>query len=384
MTHHIQKKPLKIILFANTDWYLYNFRLPLAQAIKAQGHKIICISPPGAYGPRLEEAGCRWLPLPMMDRRSLNLWSEARLVQHLIPFYRQIRPDLACHFTLKCVIYGSLAARAIRIPTVNAITGLGHVFTSDTLRTRLLRPAIGGLLRFCLDHPRNLLILQNPDDQQELLSQRLVSPDRIRLIRGSGVNTERFKPRTTPRQPGPFRVLLAARLIWEKGIGEYAEAARQLRQAGLSIEFRLAGDPDPGNPTSVPREAIEEWQQLGLLRALGHVDTMEALLADTDLVVLPSYYREGAPRSLLEAAACGLPIITTDSIGCREVVDHEVTGLLIPPRDATALAAGIRRLHDAPDECLRMGQAGRAKIIAEFDERLVIEQTLSVYQELMP
>ncbi len=380
MVHGVQKKPMKILLFANNDWYLYNFRLSLAQAIKAQGHDVICISPPGPYGAGLEAAGCRWLPLPM-DRRSLNLWTEARLLQHLITLYRRVRPDLAHHFTLKCVGYGALAARATGVPTVNAITGLGHVFTSDTLRTRLLRPAIRGLLRFCLNHPHSRLILQNPDDREEFLAQGLIHAEHIRLIRGSGVDTQRFRPRTGPRWPGPFRVLLAARLLWEKGVGEYVEAARQLRQEGLPIEFRLAGAPDPGNPTSVPEGTIEEWQKQGLLTALGHVDAMEPLLADTDLMVLPSY-REGTPRSLLEAAACGLPIITTDTIGCREVVEHGVNGLLIPPRDATALAAAIRQLYDNPQECQRMGQAGRAKVLTEFDEQLVIKRTLAVYREL--
>jgi len=372
---------MKILLFANTDWYLYNFRLPLAQAIKAQGHEVVCISPPGAYGSRLEAAGCRWLPLPM-ERRSLNPWTEARLLQHLIALYHRERPDLAHHFTLKCVAYGALAARATGVSTVNAITGLGHVFTAYNFRTRLLQPPIRSLLRFCLRGLNSRLILQNPDDRQEFLAQHLICADHIRLIPGSGVNTQRFRPRAGPRQPGAFRVLLATRLLWDKGVGEYAEAARQLHREGLPIEFRLAGDPDPGNPTSVPQETIEEWQQQGLLTVLGHVGAMEPLLADTDLMILPSY-REGTPRSLLEAAACGLPIITTDAIGCREVVEHGVNGLLVPLRDATALATAIRQLHDDPQECQRMGQAGRAKVLAEFDERHIIEQTLAVYRELV-
>lgn len=380
--HSIKKKSLKIIMFANTDWYLYNFRLPLAQAIKAQGHEVICISPPGAYGPRLEAAGCRWLPLPM-DRRSLNPLGEARLLRHLISLYRQLRPDLAHHFTLKCVIYGTLAARSAGVPAINAVTGLGHTFTTDTFRTRLLRPPVRRLLRICFSYPNSRLILQNHEDQREFISQRLIRSEHIRLIRGSGVNTQRFRPRTTPRRTGPFRALLATRLLWEKGVGEYAEAARQLRREEVPIEFLLAGAPDPGNPTSIPQEIIVEWQQQGLFTVLGHVDAMEPLLADTDLMVLPSY-REGTPRSLLEAAACGLPIVTTDSIGCREVVEHGVNGLLVPPRDTAALAAAMRRLSSDPQECLRMGQAGRAKILAEFNERLVIEQTLSVYQELTP
>jgi glycosyltransferase involved in cell wall biosynthesis len=281
------------------------------------------------------------------------------------------------------VVYGAVAARAAGIPAVNAITGLGHVFTTDTFLTRLLRPPIRGLLRFCLNAPRSRLILQNPDDSQEFLAQRLIQAKQIRLIRGSGVNTQRFQPRAGPRRPGPFRVLLATRLLWDKVIGEYAEAARRLRREGAPIEFRLAGAPDPGNPASVPSATIVEWQQQGLFAVLGHVDIMELLLADTDLMVLPSYYREGTPRSLLEAAASGLPIITTDSIGCREVVEHGVNGLLVPPRDPTALADAIRQLFDDPQTCQNMGQAGRVKVMAEFEEQLVIAQTLAVYQELV-
>lgn len=373
---------MKILFFANTDWYLYNFRLPLAQALKAQGHEVVCISPPGSYSARLQMAGFRWLPLPM-ERRSLNPWTEARLLLHLIALYRRERPDLAHHFTLKCVVYGALAARATGATAVNAITGLGHVFTTDSFQTRLLRPPIRALLRICLNDSRSRLILQNPEDRQEFLAQRLICAEKIRLIRGSGVNTQRFQPRVGSRRPGPFRVLLATRLLWDKGVGEYVEAAKQLRREEVPIEFRLAGAPDSGNPASVPQETIAEWQRQGLITALGHVDAMEPLLADTDLMVLPSYYREGTPRSLLEAAASGLPIITTDSVGCREVVEPGVNGLLVSPRDATALADAIRHLYVDPQICQRMGQAGRAKVLAEFDERNVIEQTLAVYRELV-
>jgi glycosyltransferase involved in cell wall biosynthesis len=374
---------MKILLFANTDWYLYNFRLPLAQAIKAQGHDVVCISPPGAYGSRLKAAGCRWFPLPM-DRRSLNPWTETRLLQHLLVLYCRERPDLAHHFTLKCVILGALAARLAGIPAcVSSVDGMGYIFTSQDLKARLLRPVLRGLLRFCLNASHSRLILQNPDDWQEFLAHQLIRPERIHLIRGVGVNTQRFQPRVGLRRPGPFRVLLAARLLWDKGVGEYAAAARQLRREGLPIEFRLAGAPDPGNPASVPSGTIADWQQQGLFTVLGHTDAMEQLLADTDLMVLPSYYREGIPCCLLEATACGLPIITTDSIGCREVVEPGGNGLLVPLRDSTALAAAIRQLCNDPQKCQRMGQAGRTKALAEFDERIVIEQTLAVYRELV-
>lgn len=378
-----KKKSLKIIFFANTDWYLYNFRLTLALALKARDHEVLFISPPGPYGKRLEEAGCRWTPLPM-ERRSLNPWKESILLQHLAKLYRREQPDLAHHFTLKCVVYGALAAWIAdnNLPMVGAITGLGHVFTTDTLRNQLLRPLVRNLLRFCMNRSRSRLILQNRDDQQELLKYGLVDAQNIRLIRGSGVNTQRFQPHLNPRSPGPFKVLLATRLLWEKGVGEYVTAARQLCREGLNIQFQLAGLPDSGNPASVSKQIIEEWQQQGFINILGHVDNMESLLTDIDLMVLPSY-REGTPRSLLEAAACGLPIVTTDAIGCREVVEHGTNGLLVPPRDASALADAIRFLYNDPETCHRMGQAGRNKALMEFDEQIVIAQTLSVYQELV-
>jgi glycosyltransferase involved in cell wall biosynthesis len=179
-------------------------------------------------------------------------------------------------------------------------------------------------------------------------------------------------------------VLLAARLLWDKGIGEYVDAARQLRAAGLPIHFFLAGAPDPGNPDSVHQEELGAWAAEGLVQPLGHVADMRALFAKTDIVVLPSYYGEGVPRSLIEAAACALPMVTTNHPGCREVVTDGVDGLLVPVRDAGALAAAIRHLHDHPKWARQLGRAARAKALAESDERIVIERTLAVYQELLP
>lgn len=178
-----------------------------------------------------------------------------------------------------------------------------------------------------------------------------------------------------------MKVLLAARLLWDKGVGEYVTSARQLLQEGIAAEFLLAGDPDPGNPASIPAEQLARWRRESDVTLLGHVDDMPALLAQTDLAVLPSY-REGTPRSLLEAAACGLPLIATDAPGCREIVEHEVNGLLVPIKDAPLLAAALRRLCREPETRQRMGQASRAKALAEFDERIVFDKTRAVYGEL--
>ena len=181
----------------------------------------------------------------------------------------------------------------------------------------------------------------------------------------------------------PLRVLLAARLLWDKGLAEYVEAARRLRGEGRAIEFLLAGDPDPGNPAAVPESTVRGWADEGVLQWLGHVDDMAGLFASVDVVVLPSY-REGLPKGLIEAAACALPLVTTDVPGCREVVSDGVDGLLVPVRDAAALAAAIARLHDDPELAARLGKAARAKALAEFDEQIVIARTLAVYRELLP
>lgn len=377
------QKPLKVIFFANTEWYLYNFRLPLAKYLRDQGLEVVMLSPPGRYGPLLEREGFRWIPLDM-QRRSLNPARELALIRRLSAVYRAEKPDIVHHFTIKCVVYGSLIAGWHRIRyRVNAVTGLGFVFSDHRFTTRLLRPVVRGLMRAALAGGHSRLILQNVDDVAAFTSAGLVTPARMHLIRGSGIDTERFRPSDTrARAAAPMRVLLASRLLWDKGVREYVEAARRVRGQTASVEFLLAGTPDDGNPASVPAAQVEGWQREGAVTYLGHIADMPGLLKEIDVVVLPSY-REGAPRSLLEAAACGLPIVTTDVPGCREVVQDGVNGILVPPRDAAALAAAILRLYEHPDQRARMGRAGRETALKEFDQRRVLQETFAVYRQLL-
>jgi glycosyltransferase involved in cell wall biosynthesis len=373
----------KVILFANTDWYLYNFRRSLALALREHGYDVVLLSPPGEYGPRLRALGLEWQPL-RMNRRSINPIREILLLRRLVGLFRRERPALVHNFTIKCAVYGSLAARLAGVPgRVNAVAGLGYVFSSSSLRARLLRPLVLRLLRANLDGTHARLILQNPDDVRLFRQAALVHPERVRLIRSSGVDCTRFAQRSASRN-GTFRVLLAARLLWDKGIAEYVQAARILRTRNLQIRFLLAGNPDLGNPGAVPEDAIRGWAAENLVEWLGHVEDMAALLASVEAVVLPSYYGEGVPKTLIEAAACGLPVITTDTPGCREVVTDNVDGLLVPPRDAAALAEAIVRLQSDPELAHRLGMQARVKALTEFDERIVIEQTRKVYEELLP
>lgn len=373
----------KIILFANTDWYLYNFRRSLALAVQAAGHEVLLISPPGEYGVRFRELGLRWKALPAMDRRSLNPRRELRALAELVALFRREQPALVHNFTIKCAVYGSMAAMLTGVPArINAVAGLGYVFASDDRRARLLRPLVRALMRFAFRGRRSRLVLQNHDDARMFLDHRLIGDDRVRVIAGSGVDCNRFVPQTRSRGDPP-RVLLAARLLWEKGIEEYVQASRMLRAQGRPVRFLLAGASDPGNPAAVPEAIVRGWVDEGLVEWIGHVDDMPALFASIDMAVLPSYYREGLPKSLIEAAACATPLITTDMPGCRDVVTDGVDGLIVPPRDAEALCTAIVRLLDAPDLARKLGLAARAKALAKFDERIVIRRTLKTYDEVL-
>ena len=373
---------MKAVLFANTDWYLYNFRRALATSLQRAGYDVLLISPPGPYGNRLRGLGLRWEPLPM-QRRSLNPLRELALLWHLTRLLRRERPALVHGFTIKCAVYGSLAARLAGISArVNAVAGMGYVFTSSHVKARLLRPVVRGLLRLALGGRDARLILQNADDVELFRRAGLVDPAHIRLIRGSGVDCAQFAgiSRQAPDDGCP-RILLASRLLWDKGVGEYVAAIRQLRSQGRMLQALLAGTPDPGNPAAVPEPTIREWVDEGLLTWLGHVDDMAGLLGSVDIVVLPSY-REGLPRTLVEAAACGLPLITTDVPGCREVVSDGVDGLLVPMGNSEALAQAIARLQDHPAFARQLGEAARRKARTQFDERIVIQRTMAVYAEL--
>jgi glycosyltransferase involved in cell wall biosynthesis len=382
--NYADKTMPKIILFANTDWYLFNFRLSLARALRDGGWDVVLVSPPGEYGAALRDAGFRWQPLPM-QRHSLNPFREFGLVLHLYRLFRKERPDVVHSFTIKSAVYGSLAARMARVSRrVNAVAGLGFVFTNDSLKARLLKPVVRSLMRLTLNGPGAALILQNPDDVEMFETADIVNASRIHLIRGSGVNTSKFAqlsdvPKTGGRPP---RVLLAARLLWDKGIGEYVEAARILRRSGRKVEFLLAGEPDAGNPASVPINTVNGWVADGTLEWLGKVSDMPSLLRSIDIMVFPSY-REGLPKSMIEAAACGIALVTTDAPGCREVVSLSgVDGFRVPVKDGVSLANAIALLCD--DEPLRktVGNNARLRALNEFDEKIVIAQTMDVYERM--
>ena len=372
---------MKLILFANTDWYLYNFRRSLAFAAKSEGHDVLLVSPTGPYGQKLVDLGLRWIPAPM-KRRSLNPFRELVLLVWLWRLVRSEKADVVHSFTIKCAVYGGLAARFAGAARVNAIAGMGYVFISNEPLARALRPIVWALLRLALGGVRTRLILQNNDDISPFEKTGIGLAGNIRLIPGSGVDCTQFLPPAETERVPPLRVVLAARMLWDKGVREFVEAAHTLKVQGRELRFLLAGEPDPGNPASIPEAVLLDWEAAGLVDWLGHVDDMPALLASADIVVLPSY-REGLPKSLIEAAACARPLITTDVPGCRDVVTDGVDGLLVPVRDVLELAQAIARLQDDRSLARRLGEAARAKALVEYDEHRIIARTLDVYYDLL-
>lgn len=366
---------MKAILFANTDWYLFNFRLSLARALRDAGYEVVLISPDGPYGPQLAAEGFRWQAFPF-SRRGMNLLEEIKTIFRLRRFYRTEQPDVVHHFTIKCVLYGSLAAHLAGVPKViNAITGLGYMFSKGWL-ARLMRPVV--LLFYRLVLRNTTVIFQNPDDIALFQDHRLLEKSKIRLVRGSGADTDVFIP--SPEPPGDPAVMMVGRFLWEKGVGEFVAAARSLQEEGVRARFVLVGDTYPDNPGAVPPEQLQEWVQDGVVEWWGWHDDMRTILPQAHILCLPSY-REGMPLSLAEAGACGRPVVTTDAPGCREIVQNGVNGFLVPVRDSVSLAAALQKLIVDPALRQEMGRRGRERVEAEFSVRRIVYETLQVYNE---
>lgn len=372
---HAEGAGHRLLFFVSEDWYFVSHRLPLAVAAKNAGYAVTVLTRVRAHGETIRAAGLDLVPFEL-DRSGMNPLRELGTLLRLIAAYRRLAPTLVHQVAMKPVLYGSLAALfAGRPRVVNALAGMGWLFTGAArggVRAWVAR-ALGALLG------RGMAIVQNPDDAA-LLGALGVPEGRIRRIPGAGVDLDRFRP--CPEPPGPVTVVLPARLLWDKGVGEFVAAARLLRDRGVAARFVLAGRPDPANPASVSPKDVQAWVDEGVVEALGWVDDMAALWAQSHIACLPSY-REGMPKALLEAAACGRPIVTTDAIGCREVVRDGVEGLLVPVRDVGRLADALQRLIEDPALRVRLGAAARARAEGEFGLDAVIRATLAVYREAL-
>jgi len=363
------------------DRFFCSHRLPIARAASRVGYEVVVVTRVLEHASQIRDEGFRIIHWQLV-RESFSPWKELRAIHQLAQIYREEQPDIAHHVAIKPVLYGSLAALGQKnLRVVNALTGLGYLVSSFSLKTRLLRMAVWKGLRFVLNRPRQQVLLQNDDDKHTLVTNLKVPSGKITVIRGSGVDVSVFCP--SPEPQGMPIVLLASRMLWIKGVGEFVEAARLLRQNGCAARFVLAGDSDPSNPTGVPRKKLLEWQASGAVEWWGHQEDMSQVLRQATLVCLPSHGGEGVPKVLLEAAASARPIVTTDVPGCRDIVRQGINGLVVPPRNAPALAEAIATLLKDPDRRGQMAARGRQIAAAEFSQEAVVEQMLALYRELL-
>lgn len=370
----------RLLVLVTEDWYFVSHRLPLARAARAAGFRVSVACRVDRHGQAIEKEGFRLIPTSF-SRRSLNPLRELALVREIARIYRAEKPDIVHHVSLKPVLYGSIAARLAGVPSVvNAFTGLGYAFIARDAKGLAVRALVTRLLRFALAGLRAKTILQNDDDAATLLRAGLVKPEDLVLIRGSGVDLEAFKPTVPP--PGVPLVVLPARLLWDKGVGEFVEAARRLKAAGVRARFALVGDTDLENHSAVPPETLKAWKAEGAVEVWERREDMPAVLASCHLVCLPSY-REGMPKALLEAAASARACVTADVPGCRDAVRDGITGLLVPARDAVALAKALRRLLEDPELRARMGEHARRWAEEKFSQEKVAADTLALYRELL-
>jgi glycosyltransferase involved in cell wall biosynthesis len=358
---------MKIAIVLNTSWNIFNFRMNFIKALQAEGHEVHTIAPVDAYTHFLEEAGCIHHNVKM-DSRGANPIKDLALVVELGLIYKKLRPDVVLHYTIKPNVYGTLAAAILRIPVINNVCGLGTVFLKRNLTSAI---AIG-LYRLSFRFA-NKVFFQNHEDQELFTRKGLVSAQSSDLLQGSGIDVNHFKPAEFGRNKR-FTFLLISRLITDKGIFEYIEAIHKLKSKGADFRFQLMGAADPLHKRGIKKELIDSWIDSGTVEYLGTADDVRPFIHAADCVVLPSY-REGTPRTLLEAASSAKPIIATDVPGCHQVVEHGVNGLLCKLKDANDLAAKMEHMGNLDDQTLiRFGKNGRDKMIADYDERLVIHK----------
>ena len=370
----------KLLFTVGDDEFFCSHRLPVARAARDAGFAVAVACPVASHGDTIRAEGMRVLPVPMKRGRISPLadfWTLAALWR----LYRVERPDIVHLVAMKPVLYGALAARLAGVPAaVCALTGLGYVFSSRDLRARLLRPLLSRGLRRALNGRRSTCLTQNPDDAA-FVAGLGVDPRRIAVIPGSGVDTARFAP--SPEPAGPVRATLVSRMLWDKGVGEFVEAARAARARRPELRFTLIGAPDEGNPAAVPLARLEAWHADGVVEWQGRRDDIRAVWRDSHIAVLPSYYAEGLPKALIEAASCARPIVAADVPGSREIAREGESALLVPPRDPAALAASILRLADDPALRARLGAGGRRLVEREFSEERIAAATLALWRRLL-
>jgi glycosyltransferase involved in cell wall biosynthesis len=369
-------RPLSVCLVCNTAWAIYTYRHGLIRTLIDKGVTVTVIAPRDRTFALLEKMGCHCIEL-FVASKGTNPRDDLRTLFELYRHYRKVAPDVVFHYTIKPNIYGSVAAWLARVPSIAVTTGLGYVFIQKS-RAAVVAKA---LYRFAFRFPREVWFL-NRDDEAAFLDARLLAhPGRARLLNGEGVDLDHFAYAPLPRKQN-FTFILIGRLLWDKGVGEYVDAARALRARHPQARFQLLGPTGVDNPSAITLEEVRAWEREGIVEYLGEAHDVREHIANADCVVLPSY-REGVPRTLMEASSMGRPIVATNVPGCRDVVDDGVTGLLCEARNAASLAEKLERMMAmSHDDRSAMGERGRARVAAEFDEAAVVARYLKTLNEL--
>lgn len=396
----------RLLFFIGEDSTFYTHRINLAKAALKEGYQVAIATRCNKYQSIIENAGIQVFPLKKFQRSSINPWGQIQSLLELNTIYKQYQPNIVHHVAMKPVIFGTIIARFNKVPKIiNALGGLGYIFTDSVettdstesikskrshliqflkkIKKTILRTGVLKLFQWIFSHPNTKLILQNTDDIQTLLSSHCITENKITLIRGAGVDIQAFPahppmPQLSPNSP--IIITCVSRLLWDKGIGDLVEAAKIMRDHDIPAKVILYGEPDLENPTAIPLHTLQTWHNANIIEWRGHCEQVAQAYAECHIAVLPSFYREGLPKTLLEAASSARPIVTTDATGCREVVEDQINGILIPVKNVEALVEALVKL--CQDEPLRnkMGAAGRERVEKYFSDTLIHQQTLALYQ----
>jgi glycosyltransferase involved in cell wall biosynthesis len=371
----------KILYVDNHVKYVLSHRIPWMKKARQDGFEVHITTLKSGDGSKIEKAGFTYHPLSDKGR-SNNPVNEFRLIARLHDLYQYLQPDIVHQITLRSILYGGAASLFQRQSSiVNGVTGLGYLFTEENSKVRVLRKSVLWALWVLRKGRNQTYLFQNPDDQRLFAQSGIADPSNSTLIKGSGVNTERFDQR--PEPSGTPIVLFPARMLWHKGVQEFVDAARITHRDGQKARFVMVGDTDIDNPARVSEQQLEQWEDEGVIEWWGYQESMPDVFAAAHIVCLPSKYREGVPKVLIEAASCGRPIVTTDMPGCREIVQDGENGILVPPEDGQATADAIVRLLEDAKLRAKMGDHGRALVQKEFSVERVVEKTVEVYRDIL-
>ena len=366
----------RIVISSNTCWSIYNFRLDLIKILKEKGYKVVIVAPYDEYSKKLDKE-FEYYNI-FINNKGTNPVEDIRTFFEYYKLYKKLSPKIVIHYTIKPNIYGSLAAKLLNIKIINNVTGLGTLFIRETFSTKIAKFLYK--ISLCC---ANKIFFQNKDDFEFFIKNELVNEKRCSVLLGRGIDVEKFKPINFDKKDNIFRFLLIARMIWDKGIKEYVEAAKIIKEKYKNVEFLLLGPTNIKNPTAIPIDVIKHWEEMGLVKYLGETDDVREEIAKVDCVVLPSY-REGISNVLLEGAAMAKPLIATNVPGCKEVIEDGVNGFLCKVKDVTDLASKMEKILNLKEEDRKkMGLKGREKVIEKFNSKIIISKYLKIIEDLL-